>query len=208
MKELLITSVIQDKNNNHRYHLYANEEYMGSVHEDIVIKYRLIKGKSISDQDLKTMMVDDERHQVYLAALKYLGYRPRTEKEVMMYLIRKGYDEKNCRAVMARLIGEGYINDEKYAEQWIKERMMKKKGSLLLKKELLNKGIQSEIVEQAVSCINKDKEYEQALSLAEKKITYFSNQLTSMQKKKKLGDFLLRRGFSYEMVQSVIDRLL
>ena len=138
-------------------------------------------------------------------ALKLLAKRPRSEKEIKQKLRQKGFTEKIIWEVISDLKKVDLINDEKFAESWASTRLSSKPmGKLLLKQELFRKGIKKEIIEDLIErSFEEDKEIELAKKLLEKKRKFLRN-LEDVKTKKRLMNFLLRRGFSYHIVNAVM----
>jgi len=138
-------------------------------------------------------------------ALKLLELRPRSERELKQKLRQKGFTEKIIFEVVSDLKRVDLINDEKFAESWASSRLNNKPmGKFLLKQELFRKGIKKELIEDVIrKSFEDEKEVELAAKLLEKRKRLFQN-LENRKIQKKLSDFLLRRGFSYYIVNKVM----
>ena len=138
-------------------------------------------------------------------ALKLLAVRPRSEKELRQKLLQKGFTGKIVFEVISDLKKVDLINDEKFAESWAFSRLANKPmGRFLLKQELFRKGIKKELIEEVIKkSFEDEKEIELAKKLLDKRKKLFQN-LEDRKVQKKLSDFLLRRGFSYEIVNKVM----
>ena len=81
------------------------------------------------------------------AAMRLLEYRDRTDSELRSKLADKGYEEAEIEDAMEYVISFGYVNDEKYTENFIyfnKER----KSKARIKLDLIKKGICSDIIDR------------------------------------------------------------
>ena len=138
-------------------------------------------------------------------ALKLLELRSRSERELKQKLRQKGFTEKIIFEVVSDLKKVDLINDEKFAESWASSRLANKPmGKFLLKQELFRKGIKKELVEDVIKkSFEDEKEIELAAKLLERRTKLFQN-LEDRKVQKKLADFLLRRGFSYHIVNKVM----
>ena len=111
--------------------------------------------------------------------------------------------------LIEKLKQKGLINDLEFAKSWVMaRRKSKQKGIKALKAELFQKGIAREIVEEVVSGQGTgDSEEELAKIALEKKMRVWQN-LPPMKLKKKAYEFLMRRGFEYEVVRSIVEKVI
>lgn len=203
--ELAITSVLMLKRPKHRYRISFGA-YTLEVHEDVMIKYRMIKGAVFTKAELEEIVAADERQQGYADALKYLSLKPRTTYEIAQRLGEKGWAEETIQDVLARLQSEGYVNDAAYAQEWASQRVkLRGKGKLWVKHELRQKGISKAYIEEALGEVSEEDEFESALQLGMKKWRSTTGEM--LDRKRKTGAFLQRRGFSGSVVSRVMREL-
>lgn len=200
--ELTVTAVQKLKKPKWRYRIVFGS-YSIDVHEDIMIKYRMLQGAVFSKSDLEDIVSADELQQTYADALSYLARKPRTAYEISIRLREKGWGETAIVSSIERLSNEGFIDDTAYAQQWANQRVKSKaKGKLWVKQELRQKGISKPLIEEALNSISEDEEFESALQLATKKWNQTSGE--RIDKQRKTGSFLMRRGYSGSLVSRVL----
>lgn len=139
------------------------------------------------------------------AAFRFLSFRPRSSQEVRDFLHKKTRKTHVAPEVftriMDRLIELGYIDDAKFVAWWVEARQKTKpRGMRLIKRELKLKGIDT-------ADIAETSEDDIARRAIQKKIEIWEK-LPKLEQKKKLYDFLGRRGFSYNTIARVIDGVL
>ncbi len=209
MKEeepITITTVEQQKRHKHRFNIYVNGEYSFAVHEDIVVKYRLLKDATFTKSYIDNVVYEEERHSAYRAALRYIGRSMRSEKEVATKLSSKGYEEDIITDVLTKLTDQKFINDNEYAIALAKQRMrMNKKGPLWIKRELTQKGISKSEIQAALDQFDNSIEYEQALTLASKRWEIDKGE--ELAKFRKIMNLLQRRGYTSEVTRKVMGVL-
>ncbi len=147
----------------------------------------------------------DTYESLLTAAFRFLSFRPRSAKEIDDFLkkkTRKTYVEPEIfKRIADRLVELGYIDDAKFAAWWVESRQKTKpKGMRLIKQELKQKGI-------ATEGITETSEDDIARRAIQKKREIWKS-LPTLEQKKKLYDFLARRGFSYNTIARVIDGVL
>lgn len=146
-------------------------------------------------------------------ALKLISIRPRSQKEIsdklQMFAGRHRIPREIIEKVHSYLLDKNFINDHDFVKWWIEQRQaFRPKGKIVLRLELLAKGVDRDSIDEELNTENEEKsEYQSALNLLRKKSLKWNN-LGILQKKKKMSDFLLRRGFSFEIVYQAIDSLL
>ena len=161
-------------------------------------------------------MPDDVLYEKLLSAsLRFVSYRPRSEKEFRDFLTRKlkkrkVYDIVVIPRVIKRLTDLGYVDDEAFARWWVQSRMQfRPKGARVLILELLRKGVAKSTVAEVVSRARKSGENEKdtVKQLAQKRLSRLAG-IPARERKKKLFDFLLRRGFEADLVTAVVDEVV
>ena len=136
-----------------------------------------------------------------------LRIRPRSEKELILRLRKKGFSEKTVNDVVSFLKKEELINDLEFAKEWVDSRLRTTpKGKTLLKEELAAKGISPSIIDKTLSEKMQDEE-KIAKDIAEEKLKALKG-LPQIKIKRKLFDYLRRRGFEEETVENIINSLV
>jgi regulatory protein len=203
MKGGPISAVHQDKKNKYRYHIYIDDEFAFSVHEDILVKYNLLKGVEVDEAFCREVLLAEEEHKAYLLALRYLGIRPRTAQQVIKYLQEKGFTPELARDVCRRCEQQGYINDEAFCRQWVSERLrLKHRSPYVLRMELKQRGVAGDIVDEAVGSISREEELEAARILAAKRLKNVEG-TPDQETERKLMAMLMRKGFSASVIQTL-----
>ena len=155
--------------------------------------------------------MDDDKQSEQRAknnAYCLLRTRPRSESEIRKRLKLKTYTDAVIDDVVLSLKRTGDINDEKFARFWVESRMqMNPAGDVVLKHELKDKGISESIIDSAIEEKKKAyNEYDIAFSMAGDRFERLKK-LDRRKALKRVYDFLLRRGFSYDVVRQIIDKL-
>jgi regulatory protein len=190
-----------------RYRIHADGQFLLSVHEDVLVKHRLHKGMEIDPEIIRELLSAEEYQRVKQAALRFLSHRPRTVHEVRKALLAKGYDAGLCDQVVEEMKELGYLDDRRFAESWVEERQTGKGlGIKRIRRELVQKGVASSLVDEALGHITDDQQRQLAMDVAERRYLRLRGE-TWMNIERKLGGFLLRRGFDMEHVISVLREL-
>ncbi|MBI4990634.1 regulatory protein RecX [Candidatus Gottesmanbacteria bacterium] len=155
-------------------------------------------------------MEDENYQKLRDYALKLLSFRPRSSREISTKLrqfsAKRNFSDKLVEQIIEELREQKFLDDKEFVRWWIEQRQsFRPKGLRAIKTELLNKGIDKEIID-AVFAADKGKmnEYDLALKVINKKLIHLSH-LSTEKKKIKIRDLLLRRGFDWDVIYKVID---
>ncbi|MCM3745937.1 RecX family transcriptional regulator [Paenibacillus pasadenensis] len=203
-----ITRVEQHAKKRSYYWIYLDgqEEAELSLHEDILIKYRLLKGSMIEPNEMKAIAAENSRYRAYASAVFYAGFKMRTSKEMTAYLKRKEFEEAEIRYAIERLQQERIIDDSDYARMFAAQRLRSSgKGRMLIRQELERRGIHKETAGSTVQGLSEDEERSAALKVAEKKWRSLKGE--DRERRMKLTGFLLRRGFPGGLVRDIVRQV-
>ncbi len=212
----LITSIKPQKRDKKRFNLFLDGKFAFGVDGEILLKYRLENGASLPLKTIDQILKEEETGRLFDACLKFLSFRPRSEREVRDYLAKKiSHKEKVqfLEAKESRLI-EGivnklkklkFVNDYEFAKWWADSRIKTRpRGIILIKSELIRKGIEKEIIEKVLSKVSSQTEL--ALKSLDKKISRWKN-LNAIEFKKKAYTYLAFRGFEFETIKEAVAHL-
>lgn len=205
-QQSIITKVEKQKRWKHRYNIFINEEYAFSVHEDTLIKHRLNKGEAVNHEEIESIMTDEERNSAYLKAVSIIGRRQHSSSEVKRKLKEQGFELPVIEWACEKLVQQNYINDEEFAKMWTDSRIIfQRKGRNLVRQELQQKGINKELVKNAMEAIKPEDELAGAMKLAQTKWKQTKGE--TFERKRKTAAFLMRRGYTGSMVTQILGRL-
>ncbi|KXG75030.1 RecX family transcriptional regulator [Thermotalea metallivorans] len=205
-----ITKIEQQIKNKKRYSVYIDDQFAFGISEDLLVRYRLLKGKEIDLTSIGRIIAHEEQNKADNYAIKLLSYRPRTAKELQQKMKEKGYEDSVIENTLSVLKEHNYINDEDFAKSFIKDKMQFRKiGKIRMKQELSQKGVEKNIIHKVMAeHMDSEKELETALALGRKKLeTTYKNDDRKAQYRK-LGSFLQSKGFAYDMIIKVLNMLL
>jgi regulatory protein len=202
-----ITRIEVQKKNLRRRSIYIDGKFAFGVNDEVVSKLRLEKGEKINEGDVREILRQKGESEAKEAALRFLSFRRRTEKEVRDKLKKRGFDNKTIISTVEKLKDYDLINDVEFAAAWVRERLAHKpRGKKLLKQELWKKGIKKEIIDQVTEELCKDED-KAASELLEKIKRRYRNLEPQVARRRMLG-LLLRRGFSYETARKSVTPLI
>lgn len=209
-KNQKITDIQVKKNNINRRKLYIDNELFIEIDDVIISELDLYIGKEVTNELIEKIQQKEALTKAKNDAIRFLSYRPRSEWEISNKLTKKKYPIFIIEETIYWLKEKKLINDRQFALMWIRDRLTNKPlGKLRIRKELYNKGIDSEVIESTVnSFFKKDEdELELAYQLIERRRN--SLRLKNVQlEPQKIINLLKNRGFSYYVINHINDDLL
>ena len=144
-------------------------------------------------------MTDSNSSQDCLnTAYHYLSYRPRSEGEIRQWLHRRGFANEVAEKAIVKLRDQNLTDDFAFAQFWKENRLsFRPKSKRLIKKELRDKKVAAEIIEQVTKDIDDE---EIAYKLGSSRMPALAH-LDYPDFYRRLSSYLAYRGFSYEVIK-------
>ena len=187
-----------------RVNISLDGHFAFSLEAEVTLKENLQVGQELSTRRIEALTGFDRCHRCLNTAAHYLSYRPRSEFELRKQLHQRGFDDGTVAAVLDKLKEQGLVDDIAFAQFWKDNReSFSPRSQRLTKLELRQKGVAGNIIDQIADTIDdEDSAYRAARSKAR------SLPLADYQSfRRRLGNCLKRRGFSYEVINHTIARL-
>lgn len=190
-----------------RYNIYIDDHYAFGVSEDVLLRYRLLKGGELDDAQVTELQKQDDLSKIWQRALDYLGYQQRTKKELVDHLVSKEFELDDIDAVMVRLIDEHLIDDEHYAYSYVRTmRQTSDKGPSVIRRQLKQKGVDEQFIQAALDDeFDTDTQLEQALTLLPKIKRQYQRDMPRIQEQK-VRQRLMSKGFSGDIITRALNQ--
>lgn len=211
-----ITDIRPQKKNNKRLSIYVDGDFVFGISSRLRFEKRLEIGQKITAGRIQDMIIADQTERLENKSLKFLSFRPRSEKEIRNHLLRKGklqeikseteksQYESSIEEVIKKLKKIRQIDDLEFSKWWLEQRYnFNPRGVAVLKAELRFKGIETNIIDEL---LQNDTEFQVQLATkaAEKKIKLYQR-FDDREFRDKMGQFLARRGFGWTIVKQAVD---
>ena len=203
-----ITQIEEQKNRKDRVNIYLDGEFAFGLDHEVVLRHHLHEGDSLSERIIDDILLAEEKTRAKEKALSYLNYRARSIEELKRKLEEKNFSNRVIRQVIDDLIRVGLLDDKQFAATYVHSRMVQKPmGKRLLRQELLSKGIDEEMADEAVDeGFGSRSETEVARGLIQKRLRGLNPGKKDLEKqRKRLSDFLFRRGFNWEVINEAFQ---
>jgi regulatory protein len=202
-----VTRLVQQKKNPNRVSVFIEEAFAFGVHVDLIVEFGVRKGQALSIEEQQRLVEADQVRMANTIALDYLSYRARTEHEVQQKLIRSGFDAAIAERTVERLRSLDYLDDAAYARAYVEERFRNRGyGPKRLRSDLLRRGVPPGIIDAVLDAfVDPDDMLEAARLHAAKRWPRLATEADAYKRRKKLTDYLVRRGFSYDTARRIVD---
>lgn len=210
---MLVTRILKVRRERNRFEVYLDDTPAFRVSETVLVKHGLHRGQDIDEHTVQSIVQADTRELAHQAAINFISYRPRSSKEVLDKLIRKGFESDLARQIVDQLREMMLINDLEFARMFVRDKLRgKPMGRALLRKKLLEKGMSFQLAERILKeYVTAENEQEAAQALAERKFKMSRKRFSGLEpalQQKRLADYLLNRGFSAEVAYKTVRTII
>jgi regulatory protein len=193
----------QERRGGRRSNVFLDGRYAFSLTTDLAVQ-ELRVGEPIASDRYAALIAKDQDARAFDAGLRFLGARPRSEREIRDRLARHDFDVQAIDRAIERLRRLKLVDDSAFAENWVEQRASHRpRGARLLKQELRQKGVSQDVLAEAIP---EDDDPDGAYRAAQRKAGSL-RVLDERTFKQRLGGFLQRRGYGYETIRPVVARL-
>ena len=190
--------------------IYFDDDQKLIIAVDVFFKSGLRKYDEISEDRFSFLIKENKKYFIKKRALHFLNRRIHSEYELKQKLLKKEYAPKLIAEVLAELKKNDLLNDEKFAEAFISEKLkIKKWGKNKILAEIFKRGINRKLFEKVVLEIDEESYIKSAEEIAKKKFNVLKERTNDNQIiKRKLFSFLTSKGYEYETIKNVANKLL
>ena len=199
-----ITAIRVGRRRGRRVNVFLDGKFAFSLEAEVAVREGLQVDQELSDSHIEALARSDHFHRCLNAAAHYLSYRPRSESEIRERLRRRGFDGDSVEAVIAKLKEQGLIDDMAFAQFWKNNReSFSPRSQWLTKLELRRKGVAGDVIDQVVDAIDDDASAYRAASSKARSLPLSDYHSF----RRRLGEYLKRRGFSYGVINHTVERM-
>ena len=197
-----ITAIEAQKIRPNRVNIHLDGEFAFGLAR--IVAAWLKVGQELSEEKIEQLQAEDARERAFQQAMLFLSYRARSESEIRKNLRKHEIPETVIEQTIERLRRDGLANDREFASAWVENRnTFRPRSRRLMAMELRQKGLDDEAIQSAIENVDDEAS---AYEAAQKRAARFKG-LEWNDFRRKLSDFLARRGFSYSVVAPVVTRI-
>ncbi len=181
------------------------------ININAIAKFACYEDKEISDEELEEILTESLHDDLQERVINYISYSPRTEFQIRGYIKKYLYKigileldinfEEIIEKIITKLKEYNYVNDESFAELFVKSRLQNKPRSrFFLLSELLGKGIEKELANKVLDNLLPES-FEILQRVYEKK---YGDEILTFEDKKKIS-YLQRKGFLWDDISKLVN---
>ena len=165
-----------------------------SFSEDVILEYRLVKGKEINQSILDEAIKKNDLSFYYDKALNYAYKYSKNSVEIYDYLLNKGLVNNEIAEIIDKLKKIKLIDDEKLAKDLASYYARSGNGRLMISKKLFERKFNDSLIDIGLSSIDEDEYYKAMLKIYQKALLKYKSD--NYNDKMKLKRYILQRGYS------------
>lgn len=197
-----ITALNAQARNPERVNVYIDGEFAFGLAYVAAAKLRI--DQELSQPEIDALQRQDTFEKAKDSAYRLISLRPRSIAEIQQNLNRKGYDAEVIVQVIAALSELELLDDKAFAHYWVEQRdTFKPRSHMALRQELQQKGISRNLIDEVLADSDETNAAHQAAEKKARQLTHFSE----ADFKQKLGQFLQRRGFNYDVTREIVEEM-
>ncbi len=197
-----ITAIEPQKRDSNRVNVHLDGEYAFSLTRMVAAWLKV--GQELSEDKVASLQAQDTSERAYQQALIFLSYRSRSESEIRQNLRKHEFSDGVIEQTLVRLRENRLADDNQFARAWVENRnTFRPRSRRALQMELRQKGLSDDAAQSALAGLDEEAlAYEAGLKKVRRLEALEWNEF-----RKKLSEFLARRGFPYSVIAPVVSRI-
>ncbi len=197
---MIVTNLKKLKNNNYLVTI-DDEDY--KFDEEIILNYRLVKGKELDEKTLKDAIIKNNIALYYNKALNYVAKYQKGSNEIYDYLKKYELDDKDIYFIINKLKSIKLIDDNKLINNLVSSLVRNANGINMIKEKLYQKKFNSSLIDEALKAIDYDEYYEALNKLVIKSKEKYKKEENDYKRLIKIKNYLLQRGYTYSDIENI-----
>ena len=207
----VVTAIVPSPRKEGRFDLMLDGKGAGRVSLDIIERFALRVGVALDEGRLPELDEAMAALGTYDRALNMLAAQARSQRDLRRRLIQKGEPEARVDAAIERLAAAGLVNDDSFARQFARSRVLGRGASRRrVREELFRRGVAGSAADEAIDEVYDDEQVDEGSlveAAARKKLRTLGS-VDHATRKRRLYAFLARRGYDGEAIRSALAKVL
>lgn len=205
-----ISEVVVQKNDSSRVSIFSDGKFVFGLSLFDATSLSLHKGTEVTAKQVDDICATVLRDQIKSWVLGLLARRPYSRFQIIRKARTKHYRRSDIDPILDDFESRGWLNDYEFAKAYANDKYnLSGWGPNKIKMYLFREGISQQTIEKVLSKLDDDPDiYEILEKLVQKKKNHFLREKDTFKRKKKVVDYLMRKGFNGNDVFKFIDRLI
>lgn len=175
-------------------------------HPDIVLEFCIYEDAGFTNDEWDEILYQNSYRQAWECALRLLGIRAHCERDLTNKLRQRKFEKKIITAVISECKRLEFIDDIKFAREYIRELLDRGSGVKLIKSKLMQKGLPGSVIDNEIQEMMSDNDELEAARIAyRKKAPSLKKETDPRKKREKYYRYMLSKGFSYDIIKEVAE---
>lgn len=204
-----ITEIRPQKKNSERFSLFVEEAFIIGISGDTLLQFGLKKGDRLTPALWRRLREAEGRGAVKAYMMRMLGRRDHARRELADKARRKDLNHAFIDDVLDELERKGYLDDRAFAVSFARDKYeLNRWGPSKIRAHLRKKGIGRSDADRAIEEVFEEADLRETLRrLVEKRKRHFLREEDPLKRKKKIFDYLARKGFRAGSIYPCLDEL-
>lgn len=156
---------------------------------------------------MEAALREGQEKQAWVSALRFLTATPKSRRGLKQKLEERGFAREIVEKILGRLEEEKLLDDRLLAQSLFQSfSNCRPSGRQRIRFEMEKRGIGEGLIEELLQKYSPEEEREKALELARDKWGRWQR-FDTKKRRKKLYDFLVRRGFDFTVSREVVAKV-
>ncbi|MCG8373950.1 MAG: RecX family transcriptional regulator [Balneolales bacterium] len=202
-----ISKITSQKKSTTRFSLFIDDEFLIGVSDSTITRFDLKPGQLLIADSFEQIIAFEHKWKIKEYLLDLLSRRDHARHELRIKATKKGYSKDDITSILEELTAKGYINNKAFAKKFASDKFhFNNWGRKKIEIELLKKGLEVHEIEEALDQFGKEESEDKVLLLISKNRARF-RRVDIEKRKKKIFDFLLRKGYDSESILKVLNKI-
>lgn len=202
----IVTSINIQARNSKRASVFVDNAFLFGITLELLTTFSITKGGTLDKKTALEILDLESKYKLREYLLRLLSLRDHSKVELKQKVIQKGISPKFLDEILEEFEALNYLNEERFVKAFIRDKTtLSGWGSIKIKLALKKKGISDTLIHTYLDDQNTDALKEQMQTLVLKKAARFKRESDEIKRKKKIYEYLARKGYPSDVIIRYID---
>ncbi len=204
------TGIVAQKKKKNRVSLFIEDTFLDGFYRDVIDKSGINTGDIVTGEQYRKIVRAERIYHISNQIYRWLAVRNHSSSEIIKKCLAKGYTKEEAQDALNPIIEKGYLDDALFAKSYASDKKeLHGWGPAKIRMSLAQKGLKKQYIDDALEDLFTDQQLIESMEAATRSVAKrLLRTVPGLKRKKKLVDFLIRRGFPGYIVIEKCDALL